>query len=47
MGEIGSQLRERRAVGSTESSVVCLTDNILSSLFLIKIKKDQSADFKI
>jgi len=33
MGEMSSELRERRAVGLEESSVVCYTNTILNSLF--------------
>ncbi|MFX1242648.1 MAG: hypothetical protein ACFFA7_15470 [Promethearchaeota archaeon] len=40
-------MRESRAVGLAESSMVCLTGNILSSLFLIIIKEEQSTDFKV
>ncbi|MFW9820416.1 MAG: hypothetical protein ACFFE5_12465 [Candidatus Thorarchaeota archaeon] len=44
MGEIGSHMREKKAVGLTESSLLCQNDNTLSSLFLILIKNDQSTD---
>ena len=47
MGEIGSQMRERKAVGLAESSVICLTDIILSSLFLIIVKEGQSTNYKV
>ena len=36
MGELGSYLRENRAVGSLESSVGCKAINFLSSLFIKK-----------